>query len=80
MDALERWRTAERVMASTDPASPEWQAASNEAAAAKAAYQEAFDAARIRRLPSPPPFEEATAAEPKTDMNAVGDDGQVFGG
>jgi hypothetical protein len=80
MDALERWRAAERVMASAEPDSLEWRAASDDAAAAKIAYQEAFDAARLGHLPMPPSFEEATSAETTTDMSAVGDDGQVFGG
>ena len=48
---------------------------------AKAAYQDAVDAAHREHLPEPPPFAEVAAAEEtETDMTPPTVDGQLYGG
>jgi hypothetical protein len=61
--ALARWRAAQAAMQSTDPQSAEWHAACLEEQRAKAAYQEAVEAARREHLLEPPPFPEASTGD-----------------
>ena len=79
-----RWRDANRRLAASSEGSPDWQQASIDEELARRDYQDAIDEARKAHLPEPPPFHEAsretTTDVPKTDMNAEGDDGQVYGG
>lgn len=85
-EALARWRDAERRKDLLTPIDPGWKAADADAERARADYQDAVEAATREHLPIPMAFDRAveagptTEAEPKTDMDAVGDDGQVFGG
>jgi hypothetical protein len=79
--ALAAWRAAHARMEAAIPQSDEWQAAYLDEQAAKAAYQEAVDAARREHLPEPPPFADAAEAEePETTMTPPKTDGQVYGG
>jgi hypothetical protein len=85
--ALATWRAAHARMEAAVPHSDEWQAAYLDEQAAKAAYQEAADAAHREHLPEPPPFaqaaEGAAAAgpdEPETSMTPPKTDGQMYGG
>src|SRR5215204_1955791 len=50
--ALARWRAAQAAMQAAEPQTDEWQAAYLEEQRAKAAYQEAVEAARREHLPS----------------------------
>ena len=60
---------------------PEWQDAYLDEQTAKAAYQEAVDAAHREHLPEPPPFAEVAAAEEtETEMTPPTVDGQLYGG
>ena len=85
--ALATWRAAHARMEAAVPHSDEWQAAYLGEQAAKAAYQEAADAAHREHLPEPPPFdraaEDADAADPEateTTMTPPKTDGQMYGG
>ncbi len=77
--ALADWRAADRRMTEAEPDSAEWQSAYLDAEAAKAAYQEAVDAAHRERLPEPIPFTEAVD-EPITTLTPPVVDGQEYGG
>ncbi len=79
-EALARWRDAERRRERAEAGSPDHLAAEQDAEQARRDYQDAIDAAMREHLPVPVAFDEAVGAEAKTDMSAVGDDGQVFGG
>jgi hypothetical protein len=84
-EALAAWRAAQARLVAAVPQSEEWQAASVDEQAAKAAYQEAADAAHREHLPEPPPFADTAAAdaaseEPETTMTPPKTDGQVYGG
>lgn len=80
--ALADWRAARARMEAVDPDSPEWAAAHAEELRARAAYQDAFDAAQARQTPTPPTFAEATADddEPESTLTPPKTDGQVYGG
>jgi hypothetical protein len=78
--ALARWREAERRKDAAVPHSPGWEAADRDAVAARLDYMQCVEDARRELLPEPPAFDEAIASEPKTDMSAVGEDGQAYGG
>jgi hypothetical protein len=79
--ALADWRVAQSRMEAAVPQSDAWQAAYLDEQAAKAAYQEAVDAALREHLPAPPPFAEASEAEEtETEMTPPKADGQLYGG
>lgn len=79
--ALAAWRAAHARMESATPDSADWQAADLEEQTARAAYQDAVDAARREHLPEPPPFAEVSAAEEtETEMTPPTVDGQLYGG
>jgi uncharacterized protein YdaU (DUF1376 family) len=61
--ALARWRAAQAAMQAAEPETAEWHAARLEEQRAKAAYQEAVEAARREHLPEPPPFPEASTGD-----------------
>jgi hypothetical protein len=52
--ALARWRASLANLDVTSPGTPEWEAARVAERRAKAAYQEAAEAARTAHLPEPP--------------------------
>jgi hypothetical protein len=80
-EALAAWRAAHARIYAAVPQSDEWQAASADEQAARAAYQEAVDAARREHLPEPPPFADAAEAEEtETSMTPPKTDGQMYGG
>jgi hypothetical protein len=57
--ALESWRQAARIMATSPVGGPDWQQAFIDAEAAKGVYQLAIDDARRGHKRVPPPFHEA---------------------
>ncbi len=79
--ALTAWRAAHARLEAATPDSAEWQDAYLDEQTAKAAYQEAVDAAHREHLPEPPPFAEVAAAEEtETEMTPPTVDGQLYGG
>jgi hypothetical protein len=81
--ALDRWRAATREMDAAEAESTAWHQAFVDAELAKADYQQAVDDATRMHRPVPIPFNEAAdqmVDEPKTDMGAEGEDGEVYGG
>jgi hypothetical protein len=90
--ALATWRAAHARMEAAVPHSDEWQAAYIEEQAAKAAYQQAAEAAHREHLPEPPPCDRAAEAanaseggtadpdETETTMTPPKTDGQMYGG
>src|SRR5215204_5118690 len=69
--ALARWRAAQAAMQAAEPQTDEWQAAYLEEQRAKAAYQEAVEAARREHLPEPPPFPEASTGTDRSLWGVV---------